>query len=94
MAELTPADAEAAELIETTYAKYGEGALSCSCCWYKEIYIVSRFIGDADHIRWVRDMIEHARTEHDAPCEVVFTPRPVTVMDATRTTDRKEHDHE
>lgn len=90
MVELTPAEAEAAELIESTYSRYGSGSLSCSC-GREMVYVMESSIGDADYIRWARGLIEHARTKHTVPYAVVFTPRPVTVMEATSTIDRKEN---
>jgi len=90
MVELTPAEAEAAELIESTYAKYGKGFLSCSC-GMEWVYVTESFNGDAIRIRLVRDTIKHARTKHTVPYAVVFTAVPVTVMEATRTINRKEH---
>lgn len=93
MAELTPAEAEAAELIESTYTKYGEGSLSCECGYMKTFIISARSLEDHSTIKWAEKIIRHSRYGHSTPRKVVYAPNAVTVtvMEPTRTTNRKEH---
>lgn len=80
--QATPSEAEAAKLIQDTYANHGRGTLSCDCgAW--EAYIDGDAVGSSADTARIKDLIEHARFDHVGPRAVLFTA-PIIVLELSR----------
>lgn len=81
--QLTPAESEAAALIERVYTERGRGTLSCAYCGM-EAYIDAEAVGCyADTVK-VAELIASARYDHISPAAILFDA-PVVVLDLAGT---------